>query len=279
LCRNLSLRAERDAIRRELKSAAASELQMYRHLRKVGEHWIAAKVELGNRGLSIHRWAKDNVSIGRQWLDRHAELFKRWAEFLEARKWADSMPYAPNRQLGLETAFRLMDEKKRFDAPTMLHQNVLRQLSAIIRPLPLTVWTSLSAKLWKYSGAWKAKACTARSHRRRTSMQHGTTSTRSRLATKTRLTIILAGWSQSLAKCVEFCVMTAHYGFAWETPMPERRCLDRWRKATTAITAGAGRRPFGHGFADRWLASSERRGLEKKGYPARKRTRSVHAFV
>ncbi len=25
------------------------------------------------------------------------------------------MPYAPNRQLGLETAFRLVDEKKRFD--------------------------------------------------------------------------------------------------------------------------------------------------------------------
>ncbi len=113
--RNFSLRAERDAIRRELKCAATSEMQMYRHLRNVGEHWIAVKIELGNRGLSIHRWAKDNVSIGRQWLDRHAELYKRWTEFLEARKWADSMPYAPNRQLGLETAFRLMDEKKRFD--------------------------------------------------------------------------------------------------------------------------------------------------------------------
>jgi DNA methylase len=113
--RNFSLRAERDAIRRELKCAATAEMQMYRHLRNVGGHWIAAKIELGNRGLSIHRWAKDNLSIGRQWLDRHAELYKRWAEFLEARKWADSMPYAPTRQLGLETAFRLMDEKKRFD--------------------------------------------------------------------------------------------------------------------------------------------------------------------
>jgi DNA modification methylase len=122
--KNFSLRAERDAIRRELKFAATFEMQMYRHLRNVGEHWIAVKVELGNRGLSIHRWAKDNVSIGRQWLDRHAELYKRWTEFLEARKWADSIPYSPNRQLGLETAFRLMDEKKRFDVLSAARRRV-----------------------------------------------------------------------------------------------------------------------------------------------------------
>jgi hypothetical protein len=88
---------------------------MYRHFRNAGEHWIAVKVELGHRGISIHRWAREHLAISRQWLDRHAELYKRWPEFMEARKWADSMPYAPNRQQGLETAFRLMDERKRYE--------------------------------------------------------------------------------------------------------------------------------------------------------------------
>src|SRR4051794_30456209 len=89
----------------------------------------------------------------------------------------------------------------------------------------------MSAKPWKYSGAWKAKACTARSHRHRTSMPHGTTSTRSRLATRTPLTIISAEWSQSSAKCVASCETTAHYGFAWETPMPELEVLGQMAKS------------------------------------------------
>jgi hypothetical protein len=84
--KNLSLRAERDAICRELRAAHGAEMTMHRHLRNAGEHWIAVKAELGGRGINISQWARENLSVGRQWMDRHAELFKRWTEFLAAKK-------------------------------------------------------------------------------------------------------------------------------------------------------------------------------------------------
>jgi site-specific DNA-methyltransferase (adenine-specific) len=88
---------------------------MYRHLRNAGEHWIAVKAELGEHGINISQWASENLPVSRQWMDRHAELFKRWAEFLDAKRWADGLPHSADRRPSLQSAFDIMDTKKRYD--------------------------------------------------------------------------------------------------------------------------------------------------------------------
>ena len=91
--RNWSLRSARALIIRELAAAQQSEMQALRHLRNAGEEWLHVKVELGERGLNIADWCKANMPISRQWLDRHAELYKHWRDFLDARKWAAETGY------------------------------------------------------------------------------------------------------------------------------------------------------------------------------------------
>jgi site-specific DNA-methyltransferase (adenine-specific) len=132
--KNLSLHAERDAICKELKAAQAAEMTMYRHLRNAGEHWIAVKAELGDRRLNISQWARENLPIGRQWMDRHSELFKRWAEFVEAKKWADSLSYSADRRPSLQLAFDIMDSKKRSDIRSSAREGAYDVLSERGRP-------------------------------------------------------------------------------------------------------------------------------------------------
>jgi site-specific DNA-methyltransferase (adenine-specific) len=55
------------------------------------------------------------MPVTRQWLDRHADLFKHWGKFLAARKWANAVGYASRRQSGLEFALELIAAKDRSD--------------------------------------------------------------------------------------------------------------------------------------------------------------------
>ena len=79
-----------------------------RHSRNIGEEWINIKNALGERGINIAGWCRANMPVTRQWLDRHAELFKNWKKFLVARKWANGVGYASRRQSGLEYALDLI---------------------------------------------------------------------------------------------------------------------------------------------------------------------------
>ncbi len=88
-------------------------MQMLRHLRNAGEEWLTVKVELGERGINIAQWCKKNMPISRQWLDRHAELYKNWRSFLDARRWATEVSYVSSRQSGLEYALELIEAKNR----------------------------------------------------------------------------------------------------------------------------------------------------------------------
>ena len=88
-------------------------MQMLRHLRNAGEEWLTVKVELGERGINIAQWCKKNMPISRQWLDRHAELYKHWRSFLDARRWATEVSYVSSRQSGLEYALELIEAKNR----------------------------------------------------------------------------------------------------------------------------------------------------------------------
>ena len=75
-------------------------MQTFRHLRNVGEEWINVKAVLGERGVNIAAWCRDNMPISRQWLDRHAELFKHWKQFVAARKSAREIGYTSRRESG-----------------------------------------------------------------------------------------------------------------------------------------------------------------------------------
>jgi hypothetical protein len=67
-----------------------------------GEEWLNVKAELGERGTNIADWCKRNMPVTRQWLDRHAELYKNWSKFLDARRWAAEVGYVSSRQSGLD---------------------------------------------------------------------------------------------------------------------------------------------------------------------------------
>jgi DNA modification methylase len=110
---NWSLRSAKALIIRELAAAEQSEIQALRHLRNVGEEWINIKAELGERGVNIAEWCRKNMPVTRQWLDRHAELFKNWRKFLDAKKWSGSVGYVSRRQSGLEFALELIAAKGR----------------------------------------------------------------------------------------------------------------------------------------------------------------------
>src|SRR6516164_1740054 len=105
---NWSLRSAKALILRELAAAEQSEMQALRHLRNVGEEWINIKTELGERRINIAHWCKEHMPVTRQWLDRHAELYKNWRKFVAAKKWATDVRYTSHRQSGLEFALELI---------------------------------------------------------------------------------------------------------------------------------------------------------------------------
>jgi DNA modification methylase len=113
--KNWSLRSAKALVIRELAAAEASEMESLRHLRNAGEEWIAIKAELGERGVNIDDWSKKNMPVTRQWLDRHAELYKNWRKLVAARKWAGEVGYTSRRQSGLDFALELIAAKGRSD--------------------------------------------------------------------------------------------------------------------------------------------------------------------
>ena len=113
--KNWSLRSGKAMIIGELAAAERSEMQALRHARNAGEEWINVKAELGERGINIAEWCRQNMPVSRQWLDRHAELHKNWAKFIAAKKWADQVGYSSRRQTGLEFALEVITAKDRSD--------------------------------------------------------------------------------------------------------------------------------------------------------------------
>jgi DNA modification methylase len=112
---NWSLRSAKARVIRELAAADQSEMQTFRHLRDAGEEWLNIKAELGERGMNIADWCAANMPVTRQWLDRHAELYKNWRQFVAAKKWASEVGYTSHRQSGLDFALELVAAKGRSD--------------------------------------------------------------------------------------------------------------------------------------------------------------------
>jgi site-specific DNA-methyltransferase (adenine-specific) len=113
--RNFSLAAERAALIRSLKSADGNWFSMCCDFRDAGQHWLNIKAECRERKISAGQWASDNAPLSKRWLDKYAEFAVRWGEFQASWKWSQSLPYAPERRVGLWGCFDLMDAKQRFD--------------------------------------------------------------------------------------------------------------------------------------------------------------------
>jgi site-specific DNA-methyltransferase (adenine-specific) len=113
--RKFNLVAERAALIRSLRSAEKNWFVMCSDFRDAGQHWLNIKVECRDRKISVEKWATENAPISRRWLDKYAEFADRWNEFLESRKWSETLPYAPERRPGLWGCFDLIDAKNRFD--------------------------------------------------------------------------------------------------------------------------------------------------------------------
>ena len=113
--RNFNLAAERAALIRSLKSAETNWFSMCCDFRDAGQHWLNIKAECRERKISAGKWASENAPLSRRWLDKYAEFAARWEEFLASWKWSQSLPYAPERRVGLWGCFDLMDAKQQFD--------------------------------------------------------------------------------------------------------------------------------------------------------------------
>ena len=113
--RNFSLAAEKAALIQSLRSAERNWFVMCSDFRDAGQHWLNIKAECRERKISAGKWAAENAPLSKRWLDRYAEFAARWEEFRASWKWSQSLPYSPERRVGLVGCFDLMDSKARFD--------------------------------------------------------------------------------------------------------------------------------------------------------------------
>lgn len=112
--RNFSLAAERAALIRSLSSAEKNLFAMCSDFREAGQHWLNIKAECREQKISAGK-AAENAPLSKRWLDRYAEFAAKWDEFQASWRWSQSLPYSPERRVGLVGCFDLMDAKKRFD--------------------------------------------------------------------------------------------------------------------------------------------------------------------
>jgi hypothetical protein len=124
--RNFSLAAEKAALIHSLRSAEKNWFAMCSDFRDAGQHWLNIKMECRERKISAGKWAAENAPLSKRWLDRYAEFAARWDEFRASWKWSQSLPYSPERRVGLVGCFDLIDAKKRFDTYSQARQKSYR---------------------------------------------------------------------------------------------------------------------------------------------------------
>lgn len=101
-------------LRREI-DAVEDDSQTYERIRQIGRRWVRLKAAWAAHGLNIDECTRNKLAVSRQWMDKHEQLLKRWPEFLVAKRWADQLPWEPDRRASVKKALEMMDAKKRFD--------------------------------------------------------------------------------------------------------------------------------------------------------------------
>jgi hypothetical protein len=63
----------------------------------------------------VAQWSEANAPVTHRWLDEFAGFADRWEEFRAAWKWAQTLPYRPERRPGLHGFVDLINAKAKLD--------------------------------------------------------------------------------------------------------------------------------------------------------------------
>ena len=116
----LTLNGEKQALWKAWRRKNQSELQTALECRAIGQHWsnikaiIKARRKAGEQ-ITVAQWSEANAPVTHRWLDEFSGFADRWEEFRAAWKWAQTLPYLPERRPGLHGFVDLINAKAKLE--------------------------------------------------------------------------------------------------------------------------------------------------------------------
>jgi modification methylase len=138
----MSITTAHNRLRKSLRLARETELQLYERLCDVARDFVLLKEEIANAGFNIKAWVQENLERSYSWLERHVRLYREWDKFLTCLKWANDAQYPRNERPSLMVAYDLMDEYDRNEARSRWRQHNLSPVAqerrtTVIPPLAI----------------------------------------------------------------------------------------------------------------------------------------------
>jgi DNA modification methylase len=115
-----TLNGEKQALWKAWRRKNQSEWQTALECRAIGQHWnnikaiIKARRKAGEQ-ITVAQWSEANAPVTHRWLDEFSGFAGRWEEFRAAWKWAQTLPYLPERRPGLHGFVDLINTKAKLE--------------------------------------------------------------------------------------------------------------------------------------------------------------------
>ena len=115
-----TLNGEKQALWKAWRRKNQSEWQTALECRAIGQHWsnikaiIKARRKAGEQ-ITVAQWSEANAPVTHRWLDEFSGFADRWEEFRAAWKWAQTLPYLPERRPGLHGFVDLINTKAKLE--------------------------------------------------------------------------------------------------------------------------------------------------------------------
>jgi hypothetical protein len=115
-----TLNGEKQALWKAWRRKNQSEWQTALECRAIGQHWsnikaiIKARRKAGEQ-ITVAQWSETNAPVTHRWLDEFSGFADRWEEFRAAWKWAQTLPYLPERRPGLHGFVDLINTKAKLE--------------------------------------------------------------------------------------------------------------------------------------------------------------------
>ena len=115
-----TLNGEKQALWKAWRRKNQSEWQTALECRAIGQHWsnikaiIKARRQAGEQ-ITVAQWSEANAPVTHRWLDEFSGFADRWEEFRAAWKWAQTLPYLPERRPGLHGFVDLINTKAKLE--------------------------------------------------------------------------------------------------------------------------------------------------------------------
>ena len=115
-----TLNGEKQALWKAWRRKNQSEWQTALECRAIGQHWsnikaiIKARRKAGEQ-ITVAQWSEANAPVTHRWLDEFSGFADRWDEFRAAWKWAQTLPYLPERRPGLHGFVDLINTKVKLE--------------------------------------------------------------------------------------------------------------------------------------------------------------------